>query len=74
MTLSIQDPSGVSVFQKQLTTDEFGGAEFEFPTIASTKLGYYNVSLMRGDASRPEYVPCNLRFRVEESTASPNLK
>ncbi|TWT29969.1 alpha-2-macroglobulin family protein [Blastopirellula retiformator] len=54
--VQINDPQGEKVYEKHLTTDEFGGMVGEFPIPADAKLGSYQIYTDHGGGS----------FRVEE--------
>jgi uncharacterized protein YfaS (alpha-2-macroglobulin family) len=56
-TVEITNPKGEKIFEKQYTTDAYGGIAGEFPLSASAPLGVYSVYIpQRGGGS----------FRVEE--------
>ncbi|MCC9609219.1 alpha-2-macroglobulin [Blastopirellula sp. JC732] len=54
--VQINDPQGEKVYEKHLTTDEFGGMVGEWPIPADAKLGSYSIYTDHGGGS----------FRVEE--------
>ena len=56
-TVQINNPKGEKVFEKALTTDEFGGLDGEFPLAKGTALGVYSLMIVNHGGGS---------FRVEE--------
>ncbi len=60
-TVRITNPKGESVFEKQFTTDEFGGFDGEFAITEEATLGQYSIGIVR-----PSGFGGRGNFRVEE--------
>ncbi|MBL7218546.1 MAG: hypothetical protein ISS69_00395 [Phycisphaerae bacterium] len=61
--VTVRDTKGVTIYAKDLVTDEFGSVEGDFKLKAEPPLGVYSIQVTVGGSNT--YCPGN-RFRVEE--------
>ena len=64
--VSVMDPKGVTIYSKDLVTDEFGSVEGDFKLKAEPPLGVYSIRIKIGGSSYAHYYCPGNRFRVEE--------
>ena len=60
LNVKVVDPQGTTVFERSLTSDQFGGVEFSYPLDENAALGQYSIQV-----SHPGFGG-NAGFRVEE--------
>jgi uncharacterized protein YfaS (alpha-2-macroglobulin family) len=60
--VQIHNPKGEKIFEKQFTTDEYGGLAGEFPLSKGIMLGVYGINVV----SAPNTVHGGSSFRIEE--------
>ena len=66
-TANLLDAQGTVVSTETFTTDEFGGAEWNFSTNKGLRLGSYQLAISyRSAAGQDQACQCNLRFLLEE--------
>ncbi len=66
VTVTVTNPKGENIYQKKLTSSEFGTINGEFTLPAETPLGEYNVQAEVPQTNRQIAASGGNRFRVEE--------
>ena len=66
VTVIVTNPKGENIYEKKLTTSEFGTINGEFDLPAETPLGEYNVQAQVAQTARQIAAYGGNRFRVEE--------